>query len=110
MFNRIFGGSDSEQLQFLEKRSLITIAAIVLAIIIPRASPLIALGMLFLWGWNVVKALFNIKDIADIFADNIVFGVVVFVFYTVVAYLAGIVFAILGVGRWIYLKIKYRKK
>lgn len=110
MFNRIFGGSDSEQLQFLEKRSLITIAAIVLAIIIPRASPLIALGMLFLWGWNVVKALFNIKDIAGTFVSITRDGGLTLLFYLVVAYLAGIVFAILGVGRWIYLKIKYRKK
>ena len=31
-----------------------------------------------------------------------------FFIYIVGAYLTGVVFAFLGVGRWIYLKIKYR--
>ena len=33
MFNRIFGGSDAEQLQFLEIRSIITIVAVVIGLV-----------------------------------------------------------------------------
>lgn len=111
MFNRIFGGSDAEQLAFLETRSVITIAALVIALVAslfaPEASALIAVVMLFIWGWGVVKSLFGITTLGAVFSGNIVIGVVLFVLYLIVAYFAGIVFAFLGVGRWIYLKYKY---
>lgn len=112
MFNRIFGGSDAEQLQFLEVRSIITIVVLAVSIVAscfyPNASSLIAIVMLFIWGWNVVKNWFGITTIAAIFSGNVVIGAVLFVFYLIIAYLVGVFFALLGVGRWIYLKVKYR--
>lgn len=112
MFNRIFGGSDAEQLQFLEMRSIITIAVVVFALVVsifvPEALALIAVVMLFIWGWNVVKNWFGITTLGAIFSGNVVIGVIIFLFYLIVAYLVGILFAFLGVGRWIYLKMKYR--
>ena len=112
MFNRIFGGSDAEQLQFLEIRSIITIVALVVAFIASffssEALGLIAVVMLFIWGWNVTKNWFGITTLGAIFSGNVVIGVIIFMFYLIVAYLVGIVFAFLGVGRWIYLKMKYR--
>ena len=112
MFNRIFGGSDAEQLRFLEKRAIITIVALVIALVAsifsPEALGLIAFVMLFIWGWGVIKKWFGITTLGAIFSGNIVIGVILFMIYIVVAYLAGIVFAFLGVGRWIYLKVKYR--
>ena len=58
LFNRIFGGSDAEQLQFLEIRSIITIVTMVIAIVASffasEALGLIAVVMLFIWGWNVI--------------------------------------------------------
>lgn len=112
MFNRIFGGSDAEQLCFLETRSIITIAAIIIGLVAsvfsPEALGLIAFVMLFVWGWNVIKNWFGITTLGAIFSGNIVIGVILFMIYIVAAYLAGIVFAFLGVGRWIYLKMKYR--
>lgn len=114
MFNRIFGGSEAEQLQFLETRSIITIVAVVVGLVAsifaPEALSLIAIVMLFIWGWNVVKNWFGITTLGAIFSGNIVIGVVLFMIYLIVAYLAGIVFAFLGVGRWIYLKVKYANK
>lgn len=111
MFNRIFGGSDAEQLQFLEVRSIITIIAVVVAIIASffssEALALIAVVMLFIWGWNVVKNWFGTTTLGAIFSGNVVIGVILFMIYLIVAYLAGIVFAFLGVGRWIYLKVKH---
>lgn len=112
LFNRIFGGSDAEQLQFLEIRSIITIVTMVIAIVASffasEALGLIAVVMLFIWGWNVIKNWFGITTLGAIFSGNVVIGVVIFMFYLIVAYLVGIVFAFLGVGRWIYLKLKYR--
>lgn len=112
MFNRIFGGSDAEQLQFLEMRSIITIAVVIIALVasvfVPEALSLIAVVMLFIWGWNVIKSWFGITTLSAIFSGNVVIGVIIFLFYLIVAYLVGILFAFLGVGRWIYLKMKYR--
>lgn len=112
MFNRIFGGSDAEQLQFLEMRSIITIAVVIVALVasvfVPEALSLIAVVMLFIWGWNVIKNWFGITTLSAIFSGNVVIGVIIFLFYLIVAYLVGILFAFLGVGRWIYLKMKYR--
>ena len=114
MFSRIFGGSDEDQLRFLEVRSIITIIALLVAFVgsffSSEASALVAVVMLFVWGWNVVKNWFGITTLGAIFSGNIVIGVVLFMIYLIVAYLAGIVFAFLGVGRWIYLKIKYRTR
>lgn len=114
MFSRIFGGSDEDQLRFLEVRSIITIIALLVAFVgsffSSEAPALIAVVMLFVWGWNVVKNWFGITTLGAIFSGNIVIGVVLFMIYLIVAYLAGIVFAILGVGRWIFLKIKYRNR
>lgn len=112
MFKRFFGNSDLEQLNYLEKRSIITIVTVVLALIVsifePEAIAAIAVVMLFIWGWGVIKSLFGITTIATIFSNNIVVGVVLFLLYICIAYFAGIFFAIIGVGRWIYLKVKYR--
>lgn len=112
MFKKIFGGTDAEQLKFLEIRSIITIVTLVVALIAslfyPEALGLIAVVMLFVWGWKVVKNWFGITTLAAIFAGNIVIGVILFFIYILVAYMAGLVFAFLGLGRWIYLKVKYR--
>lgn len=112
MLDRIFGGSDEEQLRFLEVRSIITILALIVAFVgsffSTEVPALLAVVMLFIWGWNVVKNWLGITTLGAIFSGNIVIGVVLFMVYLIVAYLAGVVFAFLGVGRWIYLKIKYR--
>lgn len=111
MFDRIFGGTDEEQLAFLETRSIITIVVCILAIVLSffmdNALALIAVVMLFIWGWNVVKNWFGLTTLGAIFSGNIVIGVILFLIYLIVAYLVGIVFAFLGVGRWIYLKVKH---
>lgn len=112
MLDRIFGGTDEEQLQFLEARSIITIVAMVVGIAASlfsaEALGLIGFVMLFVWGWTVVKNWFGITAIGILFSGNIVIGVIIFLFYLIAAYFAGIVFAFLGVGRWVFLKNKYK--
>ena len=112
MFNRIFGGSDAEQIKFLETRSIITLVALVVSLVASifaeGAIAIVAFVMLFVWGWGVIKNWFGITTFAAIFSGNVVLGVVLFLLYILAAYCAGIVFAFIGVGRWIYLKVKYR--
>lgn len=112
MFRRLFGESDMDQLQYLEVRSIITIIVLVISTITsffaPDALALVAVVMLFVWGWDVVKSLFGITAVGALFSGNVVVGVILFVLYLIIAYLAGVIFAFLGVGRWIYLKAKYR--
>ena len=111
MLDRIFGGTIEMQLQFLEARSIITIitliASIVMSFVVPEALGLIALVMMFVWGWGVMKNWFGITAIGILLSGNLVVGVVLFVLYVTAAYLLGMVFSVLGVGRWIYLKVKY---
>ena len=61
---------------------------------------------LFMWGFGAIKRLFGIGTIGAIFSGNVVFGVVIFVLCLMVAYLISIFVAFVGVGRYIYLKVK----
>lgn len=115
MFSRLFGETEQLQLQYLKPKVIITAVSIALMIILAiffggGASALFALVMLFVWGWGAVKSLFGITTVGAIFSGNIVIGVILFVLYFMIAYLAGIVCAALGVGRYIYLLIKYKKE
>ena len=110
MFERIFGGSEEQQLQFLEIRSIATIAALVIALVmspfVPEASALIAAVMIFIWGWSVIKSWFGVTVVGILFSGNVVWGVILFLLYVVGAYLVGIFFAVIGVIRWIWLRVK----
>lgn len=114
MFQRLFGNTDDIQVQYLQWRVIVTLAclAVCLAALIFEfnAGPLFALVMLFVWGWGVVKSLFGVASVAAIFSGNVIFGVIIFLFYVIVAYLAGVFCAFLGVGRYIYLKVKAVKQ
>ena len=114
MFNRIFGGTEEEQLRFLHIRSIITIVtlgiAIASAFISPTASVGVAVVMIFIWGWNVIKNWFGITTLGALFSGNVVIGVILFVLYILIAYIVGIIFAFIGIGRWLYLIYKMRKR
>lgn len=115
MFSRLFGETDQMQLQYLKPRAIITAAAIGLMIVAAiffggGASSLFALVMLFVWGWGAVKSMFGITTVGAIFSRNVVLAVVLFVFYFLIAYLAGVVCAALGIGRYIYLLVKHKKE
>lgn len=115
MFRRLFGERVEDQLRYLQWRVLVTVLCVAACVVGFLAfssnwTPLIALVMLFVWGWNVVKTWFGVTTVAAIFSRNVVVGVVLFVFYLIVAYLAGVVFAFLGIGRYLYLKVAGLKK
>lgn len=104
MFTRLFGETEEIQLQYLKTRVIITLISLVLF-------PTFPIVMLFVWGWNTVKSLFGITSIGIIFSGNVIIGSVIFVFYVIFAYCAGMFVALLGIGRYIYLKVKeYKRK
>ena len=111
MFGRLFGENDAEQIHFLEIRSIITIAALIIVIAISffyigtiSALPVV---MLFVWGWKVIESWFDVAALAIKFSNNVVISVVIFTLLLILACFVGVVIAFLGVGRWIYLKRKY---
>ena len=109
MFKRLFGETEAQQFQYLKVRVPLTLLSIVL-LVFGDIGGIFAGIMLFVWGWGAVKALCGIATIGAIFSGNVVFGVVIFVFYVIVAYLSGVFCALLGVGRYIYLLVKGAKK
>lgn len=110
MFQRLFGETIEEQIKYLQWRVIVTIvsiAACALGFLAFQSNwtPIIAIVMLFVWGWNVVRTWFGFTTVASILTGNVVFGVIIFLAYVIIAYLIGVVFAFLGIGRYIYLKI-----
>ena len=110
MFQRFFGETVEEQLQYLQWRVFVTLASFVVSILATllvggATTAVIGLVMLFVWGWGAVKKLFGITTIGALIANNLVAGVVLFVIYIMVAYLVGVFFAFIGTGRYLYLKI-----
>lgn len=114
MLSRIFGGTEEDQLRFLQIRSIITLVALVIAGVcapfIPEASIVLTSVIVLIWGWSVIKNWFGITTLGAIFSGNVVIGVLLFVLYLFAAYIVGIFFALIGIFRWLYLKIKMRKK
>lgn len=105
MFERLFGETPEEQIQYLKKRVIITGICF-----LPGLSSFWALAMLVLWGWNTVKSLFHIASIGIIFSGNIVYGAFIFVIYILIAYVAGMIVSFLGIGRYIYLILATRNE
>lgn len=125
MFKRLFGETEQEQLQYLHVRSIVTIIILVLLAVALLFSLIgvdsiagaigtvatmgIAIIMLFVWGWPVLKRFFGITTMGAIFSGNVVIGIFLFMAYLMGAYFLGIVFAFIGTARYIYLRIKYGK-
>lgn len=121
MFEKLFGETEELQIQNLQKKVMLTgvgiafclIGFLLLLVKLDSVSEIIyGIGgivlfiALFMWGFGAIKRLFGIGTIGAIFSGNVVFGVVIFVLCMMAAYFVSIFVAFLGVGRYIYLKIK----
>lgn len=121
MFTKLFGETEELQIQNLQKKVILTGVGLVcclvgLLLLLVKLDSVgeivygiggIALFVaLFMWGFGAIKRLFGIGTIGAIFSGNVVFGVVIFVLCLMVAYLISIFVAFVGVGRYIYLKVK----
>ena len=109
MFTRLYGETDEQQIAYLKNKSIIMIVSLILAIFF-RPAGLLAAIMVFVWGWGAVKALFGITSLAAIFSGNIVIGSAFFVLYIMLSSVIGMFCAALGIGRYIYLLIKHRRR
>ena len=123
MFRKLFGETEQDQLQYLHVRSIVTIVMLALIAVVLLLSLIgvdsgaetigemtsmgIAIMMLFVWGWPVLKKFFGITAVGAIFSGNAVIGIVLFVIYGLASYFLGIVFAFIGTARYIYLRVKY---
>ena len=121
MFGRLFGETEVEQMIYLRKRVYVTAIALIAYIIsgifslfdlnaiteffaaIAMVAFIIAL---YLWGFGTIKTLLGYGTIGAFFSGNVIFGSVIFVICLFAAYLIGGVIAFLGVGRYIYLRVK----
>lgn len=112
MFKRLFGPTTADQLVYLENRIWPSLAVIVLSFIasffVNGALGIIALVILY-WGWSGVKNWFGFAAFTTILAgyDNLMLGVLVGVFYLLVAYFAGVFIFLLGVVRYGMLKLQH---
>lgn len=61
---------------------------------------------MFMWGFGAIKRLFGFGTVGAIFSGNVVFGTVIFVVCMMVAYLISLIVALIGIGRYIYLRVK----
>ncbi len=115
MFRRMFGGDEAAQFRFLHPRCIITIISTVIMIVgflitqIEEFAFIFPVVMLFVWGFGVIKNLFGVTTIGAIFANNMMITIILFLILVFAAYLVGIFFALIGLGRWIYLMVKFNK-
>ena len=61
---------------------------------------------MFVWGCGAIKEVFGIGSVGAIFSGNVVIGTVIFVVCLLAAYFISVVVAFIGIGRYIYLKVK----
>ena len=123
MFARLFGETEQDQFQYLRVRSVATLICLVapfvlaiLSLILPVETLMtgvsVALGILFLffWGWPALKALTGIATIGALFSRNIMVAMLILFVLVLVSYALGVLFALLGTGRFIYLVLKMRRE
>lgn len=125
MFSRLFGDTEEEQILNLQKKVVLTGVGVVLGLIglvlllirldtvgaaVYSLGGAVLFVSLFFWGFGAIKKLFGIGTIGALFSGNVVFGVVIFVICMMAAYIISLFVALIGIGRYIYLKVKARQE
>ncbi|MBQ9993388.1 MAG: hypothetical protein IJP17_01585 [Clostridia bacterium] len=123
MFRKLFGETEYEQMECLQKKVRITLILLAIGLVGGAIYGLVEMGFLmgvgyglclalgaafYYWGWGAMKALFGVTSLAVLFAGNFILGIVIFVFYIFIAGFAGFFAMCLGTGRYIYLRAKER--
>ena len=114
MFARLFGETEELQIQNLTKKVALTgigIVCYVIGLLFYQLSLETVGGIfgsiggialfvaMFLWG-------FGIGSVGAIFSGNVVIGAAIFVVCMLAAYFISLVVAFIGIGRYIYLRVK----
>lgn len=121
MFARLFVETEELQIQNLTKKVALTgigIVCYVIGLLFYQLSLETVGGIfgsiggialfvaMFLWGFGAIKALFGIGSVGAIFSGNVVIGAAIFVVCMLAAYFISLVVAFIGIGRYIYLRVK----
>ena len=112
MFERLFGYTREQQMRYLQPRVLITAPVIILgflAMLLGSSSGAIVAIAAYVWAWTFMKNWFGITSIGAIFSGNIVIGVFLFLAYLVIGYFIGLITFLLGLIRYIQLKLTYMR-
>lgn len=113
MFTKLFGPTLEAQLRYLQPRVIVTLLLLVtsgiLAFFVPETIGIIAIIFLFIWGWGATKSMFGWASIGSIFAWNLAIGIILFMLAITIAYFIGIIVAIIGVIRYIQLKLLFSR-
>lgn len=109
MFERLFGATEFEQMAYLQKRVILTVILVLIDVILLITTGDAGISVLscYIWGWGAMKALFGITALGSIFSGNVVIAAIFIVAYILIGAICGAVCLFLGVGRFIYLKVKY---
>lgn len=112
MFARLFGNTLEEQLMYLQTRVLLTVLVIIIGLIAmafgSSGSAIIVIAA-YVWGWAFMKNWFGITAIGALFSGNVLIGVILFMAYLVIGYFIGLIIFVLGLARYIQLKLMYMK-
>lgn len=112
MFERLFGNTPEEQLLYLQPRVLLTAPVIIIGFIAMAfgsgGSAIIAIAA-YIWAWSFLKKWFGITTLGALFSGNVVIGVILFVLYLAIGYFIGLIVFLLGLIRYIQLKLMYMK-
>lgn len=112
MFERLFGNTMEEQLIYLQPRVVFTVLALIVGFVVmafgSNGGLVIAIAA-YVWAWTFMKNWFGITTIGALFSGNIVIGVILFFVYLVIGYFIGLMVFLLGLVRYIQLKVIYKK-
>lgn len=112
MFERLFGNTMEEQLLYLQPRILLTAPVIIIGFIAmafgSSGSAVIAIAA-YVWAWSFLKNWFGITTIGALFSGNVVLGVILVLAYLVIGYFIGLLTFLLGLIRYIQLKLVYTR-
>lgn len=127
MFRRFYGETDEDQLLYLGKKVKATIITFIIGIVciiigligemlnseiagVMGFAGLIYVIMMYYWGWGFMKMFFGYATFGAIFSGNVVIGVIIILAYVFLGLFFGIFNSFVGILRYIYLKVKYKKR
>lgn len=121
IFAKLFGETEELEIQNLEKKVFLTGIGIVGMLVagllfLVKLDPvgrvvggiggLVVLVALFKWGFGALKMLLKIGSIGALFSRNVILGAAIIVICVMAAYFVSLFVAFIGIGRYIYLKVK----
>lgn len=122
MIKKLFGETDDEQFAYLQPRiialgvgGIILLSGLLLAQLgVPFGNSIGSLGVgicvivLLIFGWRIMSGLLGFVSVVALFSNNVVIGIVIFVFFIMFGYLGGILVAFIGLCRF-FMLLKKRK-